>query len=174
MHCTCTCTVLNSWIALPLCSGALVPSLVCVYLPRMCSLYCQLHSLLTYMDRFDVVYLHLSLSCVTACDAHVWYIQIHTGSLTSCHVRSRCCWWRVCLHWTWDTLCCPRTCMYTRSPVSFWILNFMGCVGLGCCILGKYPLILAKMLLHLGSARLTGIPDMRDYITWRSFKINVR
>ena len=109
-----------------------MPSLVCVYLPRMCSLYCQLHSLLTYMDRFDVVYLHLSLSHVSL---HVMYryvtlIWLYSSSMTNCHVRSRCCcasyhapyvslWWPVWLHWTWDTLCCPHTFMYTRSPVPF-------------------------------------------------------
>ena len=32
---------------------------------------------------------------------------------------SKCIYISVCLHWTWDTLCCPHTCMYTRSPVSF-------------------------------------------------------
>ena len=32
---------------------------------------------------------------------------------------SKCMYISVCLHWTWDTLCCPHTRMYTRSPVSF-------------------------------------------------------
>ena len=32
---------------------------------------------------------------------------------------SKCMYISVCLHWTWDTLCCPHTCTYTRSPVSF-------------------------------------------------------
>ena len=54
------------------------------------------------------------------------------------------------------------------------IMNFMGCVGLGSGILRRSPKMLAKMLLYLGSARLTGIPYIRDYITQSSFKISVR
>ena len=49
----------------------------------------------------------------------------------------------------------------------------MGCVDLGCCILGNSPLILAKLLLHLKSTRLTGIPNIRDYITRSSFKFGI-
>ena len=32
---------------------------------------------------------------------------------------SKCMYISVCLHWTWDTLCCTHTSMYTRCPVSF-------------------------------------------------------
>ena len=69
------------WIALPLCSGALVPSLVCVYMPHMCSLYCQLHPLLTYMDRFDVVLTLVSLvcHCMWCTGTYVTLIWLHTG-----------------------------------------------------------------------------------------------
>ena len=84
---------------LPLCSGALVPSLVCVYLPGMCSLYCQLHSLLMYMDRFDVVLTLVSLvsHCMWCTSTYVtlirlrtyWPIPVCPGSLTSCLVGSR-------------------------------------------------------------------------------------
>ena len=37
------------------------------------------------------------------------------------------------------------------------IMNFMGCVGLGCCIFGKFDTSWPKFYCILGSARLTGI-----------------
>ena len=107
------------WIVLPLFSGALVPSLVCVYLPRMYPLYCQLHSLLTYTDRFDT----LLLTLVSLLSLHVMYrygtlIRLKSGSLTSCHVRSIYC----CAHYQlWSAgsqLCMHPVCHYDSLFVS--------------------------------------------------------
>ena len=46
-------------------------------------------------------------------------IPVVVHCFTALHAPRVSLWWPVCLHWTWDTLCCPHTCMYTRSPLSF-------------------------------------------------------
>ena len=120
-------TLLNSLAFMLWCSGAI--SGVCIACLVSCSMYMrllyhQLYSLLMYMDTFDVTY-----TCLSCVSLHVMYrfvtpIRLHSGSLTSCHVtalHAPCVslWWPACLQWTWDTLSCPHTCMYTCSPVSF-------------------------------------------------------
>ena len=135
-------------MALPLCSGALVPSLVCVYLPRMCSLHCQLHSLLTYMNRFDVLLTLLSLvchcmwctgmlhslnyilvyTCLWCTWVVLWQLPVVVRWLTALHAPCVSPWWPVCLHWTWDTLCCGHCNTKSQHTVHIVVTCMVQCV----------------------------------------------
>ena len=61
----------------------------------------------------------LVYTCLWCTWVVLWQLPVVVHWFTALHAPCVSLWWPVCLHWTWDTLCCPHTCMYTRSPVSF-------------------------------------------------------
>ena len=69
---------------------------------------------------------------------------------TALHAPCVLLWWPVCLHWTWDTLCCPHTCT-TFSPVSFsWhsmkeALSLLTCSDIVLHVSSELCLVLTNM-----------------------------
>ena len=80
--------LLNSLAYMLWCSGAI--SSVCILALYVLTLL-PITSLLTYMDRFDVVPTLVSRVSLHAMYTYGTHIRLNSGSLTSCHVRSRYC-----------------------------------------------------------------------------------